>query len=323
MVATIMVAAAWMISCSDGTQVVGVDGSSISGGDSKAKKKTKNKKGEDGVELDDTENVINIAGFDTPGSVEDNGEGGAPIEYPNMDFLGNGITTCKGDSLPTKVQFFSKLYQDKLELNMYAASIKADKGKAEDQANEKINQNTGITRYDRPGKLEIAKLKADGFKFATYAIFSKAVTKERQGQTYNFDKPLPVFPWPAPSSRYEDLEKSGPQSWTAAVTGADNFTVTVTLSVVSISGDETKLKLQTEILEDQPGDPNHRARYEAFPIPREAVYTVNGSTRDVRMIENVSWFKGDECKNRPEQITMTYRICRKSTSEKDEQFPCQ
>lgn len=322
LLAAIMASAAWLVSCADGTQVVGIEGSSISGGDSKSKKK-KNKKDEEGVELDEEENSIDLAGFDTPGSVEDNGDGGAPIEYPNMDFLGNGITTCKGDSLPTKVQFFSKLHQDKLELNMYAASIKADKGKAEDKANQKINQNTGITRFDRPSKEETSKLKSDGFKFASYAIFSKSVTKERQGQTYNFDKPLPVFPWPAPVSRYEELEKSGPQSWTASVTGADNFSVTVTLSVVSISGDEAKLKLQTEIHEDQPGDPNHRARYEAFPIPREAVYTVNGTARDVRMIENVNWFKGDECKGRPEQITMTYKMCRKSTSSKDEQFPCQ
>lgn len=304
---------------------MGVDGSGISADGKKSKKDKEDKSGSSGtdsLDIDDRENVANIKGFDTPGSTEDNGDGVA-IEYPNMDFLGGGITTCKGDSLPTRVQFFSKLHQDRLELNMYQASIKADKGKAEDEANKKISQNTGVTTFTRPSKVDKVKLLARKFKFTSYSIFAKSVTKERQGQTYKFSDPLPVFPWPAPASRFEELEKEGPKSWTAQVTGADNFTVTVTLSFVGASGDEVRVKFQTEIQEDQPGTPNHRARYEAFPIPREAIYTVNGKTRDVRMIENVNWFKGDECKGGPEQIKMTYKICRKSTTGKDEQFPCQ
>lgn len=309
---------AWLSACDQGTDVVGVGGKSLSGKNNDAKEK---KKKEDSVEIDDAENVINMAGFETPGSVEDNGNG-APIEYPNMDFLGNGITTCKGDTYPTKVQFYSKLYVEKLELNMYAASLKADKGKAEDKANQKISDSTGITNWIRPNKEEKAKHVAAGFDWASYAIFAKSVTKERQGQTYEFSKPIPVFPWPAPASRFEELEK-GPKSWTAKVTGSDSFTVTVTLTLISTSGDEVRLKLQTEIAEDQPGTPNHRSRYEAFPLPREATYTINAGSRDVRQIENVSWFHGDECKGRPEAVTMNYKLCRKSTSEKDEQFGCQ
>lgn len=314
---------AWLNSCDQGTDVVGIGGSSVTGNDddSTKKKKKNSKKGEDGVETDDKESVINIAGFDKPGSVEDNGNG-APIEYPNMDFLGNGITTCKGDTYPTKVQFFSKLYVEKLELNMYAASLKADKGKAEDKANAKIAESTGITNWVRPTKEEKSKHVADGFDWASYAIFAKSVTKERQGQTYEFSKPIPVFPWPAPPTRFEELEK-GPKSWTAQVTGSDTFTVTVTLTLISTTGDEVRLKLQTEIAEDQPGTPNHRARYEAFPLPREATYTINAGSRDVRQIENVSWFHGDECNGLPESVTMNYKLCRKSTTDKDEQFPCE
>lgn len=304
--AIVLSSAVWLIACNDGTEVMGVGG-----GNSKKK---------DGdIEIDDK--ASNMIGFDSPGSVEDNGDGTA-IEYPNMDFLGRGVTTCKGENLPTRVQFFSKLYAEKLELNMYEASIKADKGKAEKEANQKISQNTGVTRFDRPTKAETTKFKEAGVKFASYAIYATKVTKERQGQTYEFDKPLPVFPWPAPASRYKELEK-GPQSWTASVTGADSFTVTVTVSLVSLDGDEAQIKLETEIAEDQPENSDHRARYEAFPIPREATYTVNGKTRDVRMIENINWFRGDECKSRPEQISMTYNLCRKSTSEKDEQFTCE
>ncbi len=310
--ATIIVLAAWVSSCNDSVEVVGIEKFGSKGGSGNAG---------DRLELDDNESVINKAGFDKPGVVEDNGEGKA-IEYPNMDFFGNGITTCKSDSLPTKVQFFSKLHAEKLELNMYQASLKAKKSKATKKANQKIAESTGITNFTRPSKEEKAKYVNDGFKWANYAIFAKSVTKERQGQTYEFSKPLPVFPWPAQSSRYAELA-AGPKSWTANVTGADTFTVTVTLSLDGVSGDESRIKLQTEIHEDQPGKADHRARYEKFPIPREAIYTVNGVDRDVKMIQNISWFNGAECNNRPEAVTMTYKLCRKSTSEKDEQFPCQ
>lgn len=318
--ATIFVLAAWVSSCNDGPDVVGMESSESNDGKKKSGKKSSSSKDEAGLEIDDNESVINRAGFDKPGVVEDNGEGKA-VEYPNMDFLGNGITSCKGDSMPTKVQFFSKLHTEKLELNMYQASIKADKGKAEDKANKKIAESTGITIFSRPSKEEKAKYIEDGFKWASYAIFAKSVTKERQGQTYEFSKPLPVFPWPAIASRYDELA-DGPKSWTANVTGADTFTVTVTLSLDGVSGDEVRFKLQTEIHEDQPGNADHRARYEKFPIPREAIYTVNGVDRDVKMIQNISWFNGAECKNKPEAVTMTYKLCRKSTTEKDEQFPC-
>jgi len=319
--ATIIALAAWVSSCNDGAEIVGIENSGSSDVKGKSTKKDGSGKTEGGLEIDENENVINMAGFDKPGVVEDNGEGIA-IEYPNMDFLGNGITTCKGDSYPTKVQFFSKLHTEKLELNMYHASIKADKGKAEDKANKKISESTGVTVFSRPTNAEKSKYIKDGFNWASYAIFAKSATKERQGQTYEFSTPLPVFPWPGPASRYEELTK-GPKSWTANVTGADTFTVTVTLSLDGVSGDEVRFKLLTEIHEDQPGNPNHRARYEAFPIPREAVYTVSGNDRDVKMIQNTNWFKGDECKGRPEAVTMTYKLCRKSTSEKDEQFSCQ
>ena len=322
--ATIIVLASWVSSCNDGAEVIGVQKEGNKDGkDKPGKKSVSADDDDDGVEIDDTENVIRKAGFGKPGGVvEDNGDGSPPVEYPNMDFLGNGITTCKGDSMPTKVQFFSKLHTDKLELNMYHASIKANKGKAEEKANKKISESTGVTVFQRPTKDEKNEYIKDGFKWASYAIFAKSVTKERQGQTYEFSKPLPVFPWPGPPSRYDDL-KDGPKSWTANVTGADTFTVTVTLSLDGESGDETRFKLQTEIHEDQPGNPDHRARYEKFPIPREAIYTVNGADRDVKMIQNTSWFNGAECKNKPESVTVTYKLCRKTTSNKDDQFPCQ
>ncbi len=320
--ATIIVLAACVSSCNDGAEVIGVQKEGASDGKGRLVKKSSSGNDEKNVEIDDNESVVKMAGFDKPGGVvEDNGEGVAAVEYPNMDFLGNGITTCKGDSMPTKVQFFSKLHTDKLELNMYHASIKADKGKAEDKANKKIAENTGVTIFHRPSKNEKSDYIKAGLKWASYAIFAKSVTKERQGQTYEFSKPLPVFPWPGPASRYDDL-KDGPKSWTADVTGADTFTVTVTLSLEGVSGEESRLKLLTEIHEDLPGTADHRARYEKFPIPREAIYTVNAADRDVKMIENTSWFNGAECKNKPESVTVTYKLCRKTTSEKDDQFPC-
>lgn len=332
--ALLCIAAAYLTSCNDGGDIASVGVKDEGENSSDSKKTDHSAKGDDDddtkgdksngddIDLDNEITAVNIAGFNTPGSTEDNGDGSA-IEYPNMDFLGNGITTCKSDTYPTKVQFFSKLFPDKLELNMYQASIKADKGKAEDQANQEIMKNTGITRYVRPSKVEKVKATARGVKFATYAIFAKSVSKENQGTTFNFSEPLPVFPWPAPPSRYESLEKDGSQSWTAQITGSDTFTVTVTITYLGSTGDESRIKFQTEIAEDQPGSPNYRARYEAFPMPREAIYTVNGKTRDVRQIESTNWFNGEQCGNRPEQVNVTYKMCRKSTSLKDEQFPCQ
>jgi hypothetical protein len=69
LLATIIVLAAWVSSCNDGAEVIGVPKEGASDGKGKSVKKGGSGNDEDGVEIDDTESVINMAGFDRPGGV--------------------------------------------------------------------------------------------------------------------------------------------------------------------------------------------------------------------------------------------------------------
>jgi hypothetical protein len=313
--------AAWAsASCSGGTQIASPD-SGVGG----------IKQGDEEDSLDDEE-----ANLGADGGPQVNGPDGTPIgvagaagdtpsgpiDYPAMDFLGRGVATCKGDNYPTTAQVATTVDDNKLDINLYAASLQADKDKAEDEANKKLRENTGITSYTRITAAERDAFKAQGVKFGSYAIFAKSVVKQRQGQSFAFDKPLPVYPLPASAGPFETLRGEGVVSWSAHVTGSFTFDVTVTLQVLSVNGDNVMVKLQTNIAQDQPGAANHRSLYEVFPIPREATYTLNIRERDVRRMDQISWFNGQECDNKPEQVSMTYNLCKKTSQTKNEQFPC-
>ena len=313
--------AAFGPSCSDGPQVLGTN-SDLGGIKTVKKKKTAGD-----AELSDADKAESGALSDSNtvdhGYASGSGSGSAalpdsPIVYPSFDLNGKGACTCKGKVNTTIARIGTSLSKDTLNINMYQADIQLDgKGKGQKEATEKIQQNTGITAYARPNAAEIKALRESGFDYAGYAIFAKQVVKSRQGQTYTFDKPLPVFPWPALAARYKDLQTAGSKTWSANVTGFRSFAVTVTLSLVEASDDKVVVKFTTDIPSDSTWE-----LYEDFPIPRESIYTINPQASIVTRIENTNYFFGNECGDSKEQIKMAYALCKRDSDGKVDQYPC-
>jgi hypothetical protein len=301
--------------CSKGAEIITGEGD-ING-------LTKSKKTHESSEGDNFSDGINGPhkdGFDGGKEEETEANVSGEVVYPQLAFKGNGGVSC-GSNNPRLVDALSTtLTKEKLEILIESATI-SDAGKAEGQANEEIQKSIGLTTYLKPTTSE--KKEIGTYNYAAYAIFAKTITKQKQGQTFVLEKPLPVFPWPAPKSRYAQLKKKGTESWSSRVTGGGrSFTSTVTITFISESGDDITLKFRNDILEDQPGSADHRAIYEIFPVAREATYTINTVTKDVRRIQSTHWFKGDNCNGAPSSVDLLYMLCKKTTGVKVDTFPC-
>jgi hypothetical protein len=329
-------------SCSDGPAITSGDSGGGIDGLTKGKKKKKKSEGDISLDENGTSKEIDSGDLSDGGETSKelggpSGSGDAPadqppdtteapaqppppIVYPTFDFNGKGACTCKGKVHTTLAKIKTQLDDNNLNINMYYADmILNGKSKGQKQATEKISQNTGITSYVRVPKAEVKPLKDSGFDYATYAIFAKSVTKQRQGQTYNFDKPLPVFPWPAVASRYKALADAPnkTKSWSANVTGFHTFPVTISLTLLEATAEKITVALHTEI-----GGDNQGNLYEDFPIARDSVYTINPAALLVTRIDATNLFFGDECNKSLETIKMAYLICQRDSEGKVDQFPC-
>ncbi len=327
-------------SCSDGPQIAGGNGGGLGGLTKDKKKKKKAASAQDGdISTDEGGQSKEI----DSGDLSDGGESSKqlqgsssdaaaaepeapavpppPIKFPTFDFNGKGACTCKGKVHTTLAKISTALDAAALNINMYYADmILSGKSKGQEQATEKIQQNTGITTYSRPSVDEVKALKAGGFDWASYAIFAKGVTKTRQGQAYTFDKPLPVFPWPAVASRYKALADAPgkTKSWSANVAGFHAFAVTISLTLTEATAEKIVVSLHTEISGDDQGK-----FYEDFPVARDSVYTINPQALLVTRIDNTNLFFGDECNKSQEQVKMAYLICKRDSEGKVDQFGCE
>lgn len=235
------------------------------------------------------------------------------VEYPMFEFSAKGSTSCDGKSYDTTTSIVTNLSDDDLRINMVAARVSCS-GLCQQKADEEIARSIGLTRFSRSSKQD--KKSAEDFVDVPFAIFAGSVTKERTGQTYQFDKPLPVFPWPGAIGSYAKLEE-GSMTWKAKVSGYRSFNASVRISKINAIGDKVVLKFETTISQDR-----LRQLYEDFPLPREAIYTIDTKTRDIRQINAINWFNGENCNNRPEATQLLYRMCKKTKNGKTEIFSC-
>jgi hypothetical protein len=244
---------------------------------------------------------------------------GAELKYPKLFYRGVGTYSCEGDVNPSTAKVISQLNLDNLESQLDDARAEHPRQIVRDRINGDLQTSLDSSVYQRLTPEEREDWKKKGYDLADgFAIFALGARKPKAGQVYDFDKPLPVAFWPAALSRYDDLITKGPRTWTAKVIGTKSFTATVKLSHVATEGDKIVLKLETTIPEDK-----DRSIYEVFPIPKEAVYTINTSLKHVESSKNTNWFFGDNCNENPEQILMTYKLCRKEIGGRYEDFPCQ
>jgi hypothetical protein len=199
----------------------------------------------------------------------------------------------------------------------------------------------GTMTYKRLTAAERDKMVDKGFKDATFAMFAVSAVS-RQGVTFTFDQPLPVFPLPAPEDRYKPLD-DGPMQWSAHVTASKDlpndpklgavgpaqlpaleaqgrvrkdFTVTITITKVAVGGGKATIKIESTITEDRA-----RMLYQRFPVPHSATYHVDSTARDVTGIDMVNWYNGEKSHG-PEINAMSYKICRKTVSGRVSEFAC-
>lgn len=270
-------------------------------------------------------------GGEGEGEGSDDGKQGSskpagPIDYPVLMLKGRGTTQCD-ESLPSTTQIETKLSDTDMSLNRQDIYVecykktgplgglfgaKCDPGKF--QADIKA-KTLGITRFKRHSEDELEKLREAGQKLPFIAIYAKSATTHTN-VTYNFDKPIPVFPMPAPKARYAELA-GGAMTFTANATGGKNFQVQVEMKKVGESGDIVKIQMTTTLV-----GVNDREVYGAFPMPKDATYHVDTKNRDIRAIDAVNWFEDENCEGSG-QIVMTYQLCTKTKAGKTDTFGCQ
>jgi len=241
----------------------------------------------------------------------------APIDYPVLEYAAKGVTTCDGENYNTTANIVTSLDDNKLNINMVAAKVFCG-GRCQKEADKEIANSIGQTTYTRTQRAKIDQLQtANKIPKVEFVILADSVVKPK-GQAFAFDSPLPAFPFPAPKARYAALN-NGPVGWQANVTGHRNMTVQVTVEKIAEAGDIITLRFQTIIVQD----PGTRVLYEEFPLPRMAIYEVNTAARDVRSINATNWFNGEKCDNKPEQVNLLYKMCKKTKKGVPEAFPCQ
>lgn len=305
-------------SCSSGPEIVGT-GTSISGGKKEDKDKGEDKKKGGALFPDDEEGGVL---FDEEGNLReeklggDEAAGAVGINYPTMDLTGKGSVTCDGDVYGVLGQYTNTIDQEKVDLNFYNASI-SGAGKGQDKANKKIRESLGQTIYTRLTDEERTQYVKDGYDLQPFAIFAKSAVKTKAGTNFQFSKPLPVFPLPASPARYEELKK-GPKQWTAEITGTHSFTVTMTMSLISATADAVTLKFETFIPQD-----TNRTLYEAWPLAKEAVYSLNPKALEVHSITSVNWFNDTDSCNGPETLNINFKLCKKTVAGVTKDYPCQ
>ncbi len=298
---------------------MGTPSSSFGGKKKEDKKKPKEKNGgalfpddEEGGVLFDEEGNLREDKLD--GDEADGGKAG--VNYPSMDLTGHGNTTCDGDVYGVLGQYTNAIDAEKVDLNFYNGSI-SGAGKGQDKANQKIQEKLGQTIYSRISVDERAQYVKDGYDMQPFAIFAKQAIKTRAGHTFIFSKPLPVFPLPAAPARYEELKK-GPKSWTAEVSGSFNFTVTMTMSFVSITEDIVILQFDTTIPQD-----TDRSLYELWPLAKSAKYAMNTKALEVLSITSINWYNDSDSCGGPETLTINFQLCKKTVGGVTKDYPCQ
>jgi hypothetical protein len=300
----------------------------------KKKKKTSVKKDNDEDEEDSDEDK----------DKEDKKEDETP-EYPQLAFNGRGYTTYElKDHLGMTMGIETRLDESELTIDTKTAKVEcgSKNGCKQNDVDASVNANSiGANVYQRTTASELKTLKKKGFNAAGYAIFAKSV-RGKNGITYNFDKPIPVYPWPAAKTRYDALN-GGSETWDATATADRNiplrnyisledaarehheragnarktFSITMTVSkTAGASSGEVKITFDLTIAEDK-----DRMAYKYFPIPKTSTFTIDTSKRDVRGANMLNWSHGDKSKKAEESV-LDYKLCTKTTTDDVKQFPC-
>jgi hypothetical protein len=316
-----LLGALFFIGCSEGTQIGAPTSESIGfhGGG-----------GDDGLNISDEElSDEQLRDRERNRNDDDDDSRKDDFQYPKLNFKilrsPSNFSTCvehgsKGTKQVT-ADMDIELFSDRLEANMKEMHVWVDSDH-QGEADGETNKNKGVTLFSRPSADEIKDFKDDiDFDFTTTAIFAVKVEKQAKGETYTFDAPLPVFAFPVPQNRYDELE--GSKSWTANVTTSkgQSYEATITLTKVSETADGVVIKLETFIPQD-----TDLTLYEDFPVPKRSIYTLDLKEKNVKNIVTLSEYHPDS-KNcagggNRDRVEATYTLCSKVKDGETTTFPC-
>jgi hypothetical protein len=258
--------------------------------------------------------------------VDDEEVGIDPALFPRLELAGTGKTKCKED-LATTTRIATEMTAAEMTVTRTDAHVACWRdnewldillgvgGCDQAELDAKVRADVlGTSRYRRATKEERQAMRASGTTPPPYAVLAMGVTSHK-GVAWQFDKPLPVFPWPAPLARYTDLDQ-GPQTFRATAVGPKTVTLAVKVEKVETTGTLVKLRFTTSINNDV-----DRNAFHDFPMPRTATYQIDTTTRDVRAIDSTDWFTDQACQGSG-VVQMTYRLCKKTVNGQTQDFGC-
>lgn len=241
------------------------------------------------------------------------------IEYPAFHYNGRGVSTCDGDNLTITTNLQTAMTREVLEVQRLNTYVHCD-GRCGDEANKPENLAKANVHnvFAKPTKDEMHQLKDAGFDFASYGIFAKASTRRNDGLAWTFSQPVPVFPWPAPTVRYDALS-AGPKTWsTVATAGGRQLHVTVQVEKTAQQGDVVTLKFTTTIAEGN----DDWTLYEAFPLPREATYIIDAKAKTIAGFHSVGLRDGGKHCDDKESSAVDFKLCDRIKGGKTDNFGC-
>ena len=250
---------------------------------------------------------------------DDKPAGSTKIDYPVLTYFGIGDVSHEGRSLNMDIELATEIDDRKLQIESYRANVSCSgiNGCEQREVDQKSRDLEGEDRYQRVSFDDRKKL-GDDYEDSHYAIFADKVDTKK-GRVFTFDKPLPVYPWPAAESRYEPLEKGRAEFETTVsasppIGSVSQFEVRVRVKLESLSSSQAIIQIDTTI----PSDNGHNL-YGEFPIPRNTEYTIDIEERSIVEVDMTSNFKGEEG---PERTQLRFRLCSSELESGTEEFSC-
>lgn len=246
--------------------------------------------------------------------VASNQEEPAETVYPKLTLNAKGYINVDGSRYGLKQTLITEMSNTEFRTNITA--FNSDKG----EVNSSLQKSKGITVYEQTTPEAMKKLVDEqGFHDSSYLLFANKVVASN-GITYNFSKPVPVFPMPAKASRYKELDEGQKPQWDAEVTSSEGKKFHLKISVekrVNMGGDYG-IQITSKIPEDDGADGRIQ---EKFPIPLQATYGLDTQNRLIVQITTMNAYYLSQAGKR-QSFFLTHKLCVVETPDKKEDRPC-
>lgn len=211
---------------------------------------------------------------DGSGDFFDTGEEGEDFVYPVFTFTGSGTLSHRQGSNTIKQTVVAKVQKtsfsfETTEYHAVAGNHLSDVNK---QLQQKVYGQSGIADGNRASSKTLSGLAASdpNFEFAKFFIYAADIKNTKKGEQYQFSIPIPVTIVPAAMARFKIFDQKPVISYSTTVSGASNFQMTTSATVLEKTEDSIEIELTNDII----GDPNCTISG-TFPLPRQVSYRID------------------------------------------------